>query len=336
MITACFSQGKTAAIGLGATQYDRGQEICIHGVGRGTDGTTCEVHFAYEGEARTEARTATYDNAKRAWRATVPNQYLRHARAVKAYLYEKTDEDNARTIYTVVFTPTGRAAPSDYVTDDEKNAWGKLVAEVTRKIAEMEEATSRANKAVQEIQGEIERLDEAVVTWEERVIAAEGNIKQALEDAKEAKDESGEASVAATAAVADALEAIEKAETAIAQADAAQSVADESATKADAAQATADEANAKATGAVYQAVDTAIHELNGENWTYDSTNERYYQDVEQEGMTADIIPCANADVIGGNFTLIACESLDGAVRLYVHDIPSVSARVVVYGLAVRM
>lgn len=93
--------------------------------------------------------------------------------------------------------------------------------------------------------------------------------------------------------------------------------------------------DARTTRAVCLTVGPVSHDLDDKNWTYDSVTDRYYQDVACAGITADIIPCINADNMGGNFALIACDSLDGAVRVYVHDIPTISALVTIYGLAVR-
>lgn len=188
MIKATFDKGARTAAARGAVQYDSGQTIYLYGIEEKLSGQTVEMHFAYAGDAKTETRMAAWDAKEKAWKASVPNKYLTAARAVNAYLYARKSEDEARTVYTAVFTPVGRPAPSDGVTEEEKSAWGELVAEVNAKIAEMEQAVSRANGAAQSVTAAIGQLDNDKTAWEARIKTAEKEASDAKSAAEAIKD----------------------------------------------------------------------------------------------------------------------------------------------------
>ena len=97
----------------------------------------------------------------------------------------------------------------------------------------------------------------------------------------------------------------------------------------------ASQALMKVNGTHYWALGPYVAFLNVNGWTYDSENDRYYQDVSVNGMTASMMPFVNSAKVGGFFPLCGCESLDSAVRLFVTDAPTVSAMVTIYALGVR-
>lgn len=183
MIKATFDRSARTAAGTGATQYDAGQKIALYGIPQTLEGTA-EVQFAYAGDAKAETRNATYDKTLGAWVASVPNKYLTRSRAVNAYLYVRADSETGRTVYTAVFTPTARAAPSDEVTEDETNAWGELVGQITEKLAEMDTAIGRANTAASSVGSVLEEAE----GWESRLAQAESDASTAKNTATAAQN----------------------------------------------------------------------------------------------------------------------------------------------------
>lgn len=143
-------------------------------------------------------------------------------------------------------------------------------------------------------------------------------------------------SVTPDAAYALAQEADEKAEHAQARADAAVTRADAVLNLATQARTTANTALSKATGALYWALGPMIISVSPNGWTYDSANDRYYQDFTVTGMKASMMPFASSMKIGGNFPLCGCDSAADRVRLYMTDVPLVSSIVTVYGLEERV
>ena len=97
----------------------------------------------------------------------------------------------------------------------------------------------------------------------------------------------------------------------------------------------ASQAMAKANGTHYWAFGPYVVFMGTNGWTYDSDNDRYYQDVAVNGMTPSLMPFVSCSKVGGFFPLCGCESLDSAVRLFLTDAPTVSAMVTIYGLGVR-
>ena len=126
-----------------------------------------------------------------------------------------------------------------------------------------------------------------------------------------------------------------KIDTAQTTANNAKTAASTAKTAANKAQSTANTANTKATGAHYWAIGPVSVSVGTSGWTQDSANDRYYQDFAVSGMTESLIPFAYAAKVGGAFPLCGCESLNGKIRLYTTDTPTVSSAVTVYGLDVR-
>lgn len=320
MIQATYDKNMNSAAATGAVQYDVGQDIYLYGLPEQISGTL-EMQFAYAGDAKAEGRMAEYDAAKKAWKARVPNKYLTRARAVNVYLYQTENEETAGTIYTAVFTPAGRSAPSGDVTEEEISQWGELVGQITAKLAEMDMAIGRANEAAANVREEIDALDTVKAGWEERL--------------KSAEETAGSASETAQSANQTAQSASETAQSAVQKANSASEAAVNAANAAAAAQTSANEANEKATGAHYWALGPVSVSVGTSGWTRDETNDRYLQDFTVSGMTNDMMPFASSSAVGGNFPLCGCLSMNGAIRLYMTDAPTVSATVTVYGMEVR-
>lgn len=320
MIQATYEKNTNSAAATGAVQYDAGQDIYLYGLPESLSGTL-EMQFAYAGDAKAEGRVAEYDAAKKAWKARVPNKYLTRARAVNVYLYQTLDEETAGTIYTAVFTPLGRSAPGGEVTPEEISQWGELVGQITAKMAEMDAAIGRANEAAANVQTALEGFGAEKAAWEARLQSAEETAQSAISAAQEAKQTAASASETAQSAEQTANRASEAAVNA--------------ANAAAAAQTSANEANEKATGAHYWALGPVNVSVGTSGWTRDETNDRYLQDFTVSGMTNDMMPFASSSAVGGNFPLCGCLSMNGAIRLYMTDAPTVSATVTVYGMAVR-
>lgn len=117
--------------------------------------------------------------------------------------------------------------------------------------------------------------------------------------------------------------------------DAAALSAQDGLSQAQSAKSTACAALEKAAGAHYWSLGPVSFLLDGSGWTYDSENDRYYQDVSVSGMTAEMTPFVTCAKVGGHFPLCGCESLASAVRIFLTDLPVVSATVVVYGMGVK-
>lgn len=320
MIQATYDKNTNSAAATGAVQYDVGQDIYLYGLPEQISGTL-EMQFAYAGDAKSEGRIAEYDAKKKAWKARVPNRYLTRARAVNVYLYQTENEETAGTIYTAVFTPAGRSAPSGEVTPDETSQWGELVGQVTAKMAEMDTAIGRANEAAADVRTEIEAFETVKAGWEARLQEAEETAQHAGETAQSAEKTANSAKQTATSAKQAANSANEAA------VNAANAAAE--------AQISANTANEKATGAHYWAVGPVNVSAGTSGWTRDETNDRYYQDFTVSGMTAEMMPFASSSDVGGNFPLCGCESMAGKIRLYMTDTPTISSTVTVYGMAVR-
>lgn len=334
-IKATYDKGATSAPATGAWQYDAGQKMYLYGIPQNLKGTI-ELQFAYQGDAKTESRVAEWDAAEKAWTASVPNKYLQRSAPVSAYLYATLDEDTAETLYTAVFTPQGRPATGGEVTEDEKNAWGELVGQVTLKLAEMEEAISRANGAAQDVTERLNTLTVKETEWEQRMNAAEANAQEAKEAAQDAASQASAArdaaDASAQAAQATAQGAQDTAQAAQNRADAAVLTADGALSQAMSAKTTADKALSKVVGTHYWAMGPYMFSVSTTGWTYDETNDRYYQDFSVPGMTAAMMPFASSSKIGGKFPMCGCESAADSVRIYMTDVPEVSGFVTVYGL----
>lgn len=163
MIEAVFDPAKNEAASVkGATQYDTGQRLLMHGLPGpeelaemdellSGEGVTVQVQYAYKGDVQSEPRIAAWDEARGGWLADVPNAYLTKHEPVYAYVYvdygAAEDASRAKTMYTAAFTPKSRPAPTDQVTEDQLNAWDVLVGEVNLAIAGANEAASGANAA---------------------------------------------------------------------------------------------------------------------------------------------------------------------------------------------
>lgn len=146
----------------GAYQYDTGQRLRLRGLPApfelaekddfvSGDVVTVQVQFAYEGDSQTESRLATYEEDEDAWLVAVPDVYLQRSYPVGFFVYVGYGADGegarSKTMYTGTFKPTGRPAPGDQVTPDQKNAWDALVAEVNLALSAAATATSSANAA---------------------------------------------------------------------------------------------------------------------------------------------------------------------------------------------
>lgn len=161
MIDASFDRNRASAI-MGATQYDTGQRLRMHGIPPpdellagdnllSGDAVTVMVHYAYEGDEQTDARLAQWDDASWCWMAEIPNAYLTRNCPVHVYVYVYWGEDETgsrgRTMYTGVFTPAYRPAPNNAASGDMYERWDKLENEVDIVLSRAYTATESAQDA---------------------------------------------------------------------------------------------------------------------------------------------------------------------------------------------
>lgn len=164
MIDGYFGRG-IAAI-CGASQYDTGQRLRLHGIpspqelGEMDDLLSGElvsvqVQYSCTGDAQTQMRLAEWDGLRGVWMAAIPDSCLTRHEAVNVYVYvgygAEDGKRRGKTMYTGVMTPMSRPAPEDTVTDEQLARWRALSAEadivLERADAAMETAASAADTA---------------------------------------------------------------------------------------------------------------------------------------------------------------------------------------------
>ena len=167
MIEASFERcGRQAAVS-GVYQYDTGQRLRMHGL-PGPDelldtdellsgeAVTVQVQFAYEGDSQTEPRLAEWDEARGAWIAAIPDDYLTRSENVRVLVevYYGADESSGRTktMYEGVFKPISRPASFGTVTQEQLEAWASMEAEIDLTLAGAETAVQNAHDRAQSAQ----------------------------------------------------------------------------------------------------------------------------------------------------------------------------------------
>jgi len=163
MIEAHFDakMGRTALI-TGAYQYDVGQRLRLSGLPSpdelaamddflSGDIVTVMVHFSRKGDSQSDTRLAMWDGARSVWLVSVPDEYLtRHiAVYVQVFVYYGTDgeDERGKTMYEGVFTPSSRSAPSNVVTDEQRETWSDKEQEVQLVLVPLGNATENAKQA---------------------------------------------------------------------------------------------------------------------------------------------------------------------------------------------
>lgn len=165
MIDGYFGRGTTAI--CGASQYDKGQRLRLHGVpppqelGEMDDLLSGElvsvqVQYSCTGDAQTQMRLAEWDEMRGVWMAAIPDSCLTRHEAVNVYVYvgygTEDGKQRGKTMYTGVMTPMSRPAPEDTVTDEQLARWQTLSAEVDIVL-------ERANAAVEAAAGAADAAD---------------------------------------------------------------------------------------------------------------------------------------------------------------------------------
>lgn len=164
MIDASFDRHRASAI-MGATQYDTGQRLRMHGIPPpeellagddllSGDTVTVMVHYAYEGDEQTDTRLAQWDGDAWCWLAEIPNAYLTRNCPVHVYVYVYWGENGTgirgRTMYTGVFTPAYRPAPYNTASGDMYERWAALKGEADIVLSRADTAVRSANRAASE------------------------------------------------------------------------------------------------------------------------------------------------------------------------------------------
>lgn len=156
MLTASFEPrvSRDTAV-CGAWQYDTGQRLRMHGLPppwelcAGDDaGAVVQVHYSRRGDAQSEQTLATWNDEAQAWIAPIPDDILTRAEPVRADIYvyygEEDGTQRAGTLYTAVFTPRERSAPSDVVTQEQLGEWAAKQEDIDILLAAAEAAQARA------------------------------------------------------------------------------------------------------------------------------------------------------------------------------------------------
>ena len=165
MIEANFDRNGCAAAVSGVYQYDTGQRLRLSGLpspdemGEADDFlsgdlATVQVHFGYEGDEQTSMRLAQWDDDRWCWMTDVPDEYLTRIDPVHVYVYvshgSSESETRAKTMYEGVFTPIGRPAPNNVVSEDQLSRWETLEAEVDLALVAANAAKDNALSKVEE------------------------------------------------------------------------------------------------------------------------------------------------------------------------------------------
>ncbi len=129
-----FEEGKVIAKVGGLWQWDKGQKIRVFGTGITQD---AEIHFSLmEKGGSSEALTAVYDSTLDALTADIPDKYLGQDVLIDyklyAFIYVRSDENSAETVYKIIMSIKARPKPEGYDQgDDEGNTGSGGVGEST-------------------------------------------------------------------------------------------------------------------------------------------------------------------------------------------------------------
>ena len=111
-----FEEGKIIAKVGGLWQWDKGQKIRVFGTGITQD---AEIHFSLmEKGGSSVTLTGTYDSSLDALIADIPDRYLGQDSLIDyklyAFIYVRSDESSAETIYKIIMTVKARPKPDGY------------------------------------------------------------------------------------------------------------------------------------------------------------------------------------------------------------------------------
>lgn len=169
MIVASFDKNNRSAAVSGAYQYDTGQRLAMHGLPSpselaveddllSSDLVTVQAQFSYKGDSQARTALAQWDEERKVWLVSVPNDYLTRNRDVHVYVYVYygTDEvgERAETAYEATFRPISRPAPDNVVTEGQLAQWAQVKEEIEISLSKVEAAVNNA-------QGAADSLNEA-------------------------------------------------------------------------------------------------------------------------------------------------------------------------------
>lgn len=197
MIEAHFDSkmGRTALI-TGAYQYDTGQRLRLSGLPSPSelaemddflsgDVVTVMVHFSRRGDSQSDSRLAQWNEERGIWLVSVPDEYLtRHiAVCVQVFVYYGTDgeDERGKTMYEGAFIPISRAAPSNVVTDDQREAWAAKEQEVQLVLKPLADSITGAQSAAEEALLAADAADRAAKEAKEKAEETEAILKELVE-----------------------------------------------------------------------------------------------------------------------------------------------------------
>lgn len=192
MIDASFDRHSRSAAVSGIYQYDTGQRMRLRGLPSpeellekdallSGEEVTVQAQFAYEGDSQTEPRLAEWDEARGAWIAAIPDDYLTRSENVRVLVevYYGADESSGRTktMYEGVFRPISRPASFGTVTQEQLEAWAAMEAEIELSLVSAQTAMQNAHDRAQSAQ-----------TAETAALAAAARADEAADTAQSAAE----------------------------------------------------------------------------------------------------------------------------------------------------
>jgi hypothetical protein len=116
ILNITFEEGKIIAKAGGLWQWDKGQKIRVFGTGITQD---AEIHFSLMEKGGSSATlTGTYDSSLDALIADIPDRYLGQDSLIDyklyAFIYVRSDESSAETVYKIIMTVKARPKPDGY------------------------------------------------------------------------------------------------------------------------------------------------------------------------------------------------------------------------------
>lgn len=163
MIEASFSRSSRMAAVSGVYQYDTGQRLRMHGLPSpdellagddllsGTE-VAVQVHYGYADDNQTDMRLAQWRENDSCWVVDIPDEYLMRIDPVNVYVYVDYGENDygnrARTMYSGVFSPISRPAPSNIASEEMLDAWAELKVEVNLVLSNAASSGENASNSI--------------------------------------------------------------------------------------------------------------------------------------------------------------------------------------------
>lgn len=123
-------------------QYDYGMEIHVNGIELPHN---FEVHFCNRGDS--ETKTVIGSNNV----VLIPDEYLATGRAVNAYIYLHTGNDDGETVYRIEIPVRHRAEPSDgQVTPQERSVISDAIAALNNAVDETERISNGIPQTIED------------------------------------------------------------------------------------------------------------------------------------------------------------------------------------------